>query len=224
MMKNLGKPIVLFIALIFATIHAYGQIDTVLRDKIIQMAKKDQDWMMNPPKNVHDNSQFFQRMEEIYQENYDDAKVIFSKFGFPGYNRVGKDGSDKFWLVVQHLNKWPDFQKLVLKKMEAEVKKKNASPDKYAYLLDRINLNKGELQIYGTQIWYDVRYHRTFPYPIVDIKTVNKRRKAVGLEALEIYLNTTTESHFALRDSINLKSGVKKPWLYKVPSHMFGKY
>ncbi|MGJ1411956.1 DUF6624 domain-containing protein [Sphingobacterium thalpophilum] len=223
-MKNLIKPIVLFVASIFAYINVYGQIDTILRDKINQMAKKDQDWMMNPPKNANGNDYFFKRMEEIYRENYEDAKVIFSKFGFPGYNKVGKDGSDKFWLVVQHLNKWPDFQTLVLKKMAAEVKRKNASADKYAYLLDRINLNSGELQIYGTQIWYDIRYHRTFPYPVVDIKRVNKRRKAVGLEALEVYLNTTTESHFALRDSINLRSGVKKPWLYKVPSHMFGKY
>jgi hypothetical protein len=75
---------------------------------------------------------------------------IFEQYGFVGFDLAGKEGSSNFWLVVQHSDHVPDFQKEVLDKMKIEVHKKNASPSDYALLVDRVLLNVGQAQLYGT--------------------------------------------------------------------------
>lgn len=51
---------------------------------------------------------------------------VFKKYGYPGYDLVGKTGSNNFWLMVQHCDKQPDFQIQILKAMKAEVDRNNA--------------------------------------------------------------------------------------------------
>ncbi|MBC8884111.1 hypothetical protein H9X57_14420 [Flavobacterium piscinae] len=48
---------------------------------------------------------------------------IFDKYGFVGIDVVGEEGSQNFWLLVQHSDQNTAFQQKVLEKMEIEVKK-----------------------------------------------------------------------------------------------------
>ena len=139
---------------------------------------------------------------------------IFNEFGYPGYDLVGSEGSNNFWLMVQHSDRDIDFQSRVLEKLEIEVENKNADGSNYGLLTDRVKINKGEKQIYGTQVTYNAQ-GQAYPKPLLDSVNVNKRRAEVGLDPLEEYLNMMTLMHFEMNKD-NLKTrGINEPKLYK---------
>lgn len=70
--------------------------------------------------------------------------------------------------------------------MKDALKNGNISGSELAMLIDRIELNNGRSQIYGSRIQ---RQEGKFViYPILDEANVNKRRSEVGLEPLEAYV------------------------------------
>jgi hypothetical protein len=148
---------------------------------------------------------------------------IFDEFGFPGYNLVGKEGSNNFWLMVQHSDKDIDFQSRVLEKLKIEVENNNADGSNYGLLTDRVKINKGEKQIYGTQVTYNAQ-GQAYPKPLLDSLNVNKRRAEVGLDPLEQYLNMMTLMHFEMNKD-NLKArGINEPRLYKTTDSIVYKF
>ena len=76
---------------------------------------------------------------------------ILNQYGYPGYDVLGKSTSYLFWVMVQHADHDPEFQKRVLYLRRAEVEANNTDARDYAYLTDRVQINTGEEQIYGTQ-------------------------------------------------------------------------
>ncbi len=121
---------------------------------------------------------------------------IVQQFGYPGFKQVGEKSSNSFWLLVQHADMHPEFQREILKLMQAEVKQKNASPRNYAYLTDRIAMNAGQPEEYGTQVVYEGDgLGKAVPKSLRDPKNVNKRRAAIGMEPLENYLGMMTKMH-----------------------------
>ncbi|NII26701.1 hypothetical protein HB364_16555 [Pseudoflavitalea sp. X16] len=141
---------------------------------------------------------------------------IFSRYGYPGYNLVGKEGEHSFWLMVQHCDKWVAFQEKILTAMKPEVKKGNAHPGNYAYLTDRVLINTGRKQVYGTQVTYNVDSCQALPKPLQDSLTVNARRKEMGMEPIEEYLNVAGTFHFEMNKDMYEKKGITKPKLYPI--------
>jgi len=148
--------------------------------------------------------------DKIFAEN------TFQKYGFPGFDKVGKEGSSHFWLLVQHCDKYPDFQRKVLAAMKKQVKKKNANPNNYAYLYDRVQVNAGQKQLFGTQVTYEVATTgRAIPkIGLMDSANIDKLRKEYQLEPLKDYLNTMTTMHFEMNKDHYLKQGITTPQLY----------
>ncbi len=108
---------------------------------------------------------------------------------------VGKQASNNFWLMVQHADNDLLFQEAVLKKMKLQVDQKKADGANFAYLTDRVNINSGKPQIYGTQLSRTRDANgRTIPKDMIDPQNVNKRRKEVGMESLEEYLDMVKEA------------------------------
>ncbi|MEO1711816.1 MAG: DUF6624 domain-containing protein [Bacteroidota bacterium] len=138
-------------------------------------------------------------------------KQYLNTEGYPGFDRVGEESSSNFWLMVQHCDEDLDFQKQVLRALKMEVDRENASGSNYAYLYDRVQINQGLEQSYGTQLDYSWD-GQAFARPVRDSLAVNERRLALGLEPLEDYLAWVTEAHRArnkdyyeaLRDSLGL--------------------
>ena len=75
--------------------------------------------------------------------------------------------------------------------MKKEVDKKNASGSTYSYLVDRVNLNTGKKQIYGTQV--QMGMDGTKIKPCIDTVNLDKRRKSVGLSPIKEYLQQCDE-------------------------------
>jgi len=120
--------------------------------------------------------------------NYFQLKEIFAKYGFPNYDLVGKEGSSNFWLLVQHQDAHPAFQDSVLTKMKIEVDSNKASSTNYAYLLDRVKTGSGQLQVYGTQVERNREETSYVPKPVIEPDKLNERRKSVGLDSIESYI------------------------------------
>ncbi len=142
-------------------------------------------------------------------------KEILDEFGYPGYNLVGEEGSINFWLMVQHCDHNPSFQLSVLDKLKIEVENKNADPSTFGLLTDRVKLNLGEPQIYGTQVDYN-ELGQAYPKNLADSLNVNKIRAEVGLESIEEYLNNMTQMHFDMNKEHLKSKGITKPILYDI--------
>jgi hypothetical protein len=157
--------------------------------------------------------QFERYKDSVFSLNEQRLKGVMKQYGFPGYDLVGQKGSNSFWLIVQHCDKDVDFQKQVLKAMEAELINHNADPKNYAYLTDRVLLNTGKKQLYGTQLTYNTDSCQAVPKPMRDSLLVNQRRHEIGLEPIENYLNWMSQMHFDMNKAVYLKKGIKAPKL-----------
>lgn len=105
--------------------------------------------------------------------------------GWPTVSTVGADGSHAAWLLVQHADADPAFQRRCLDLMtdapDGEVRKSDV-----AYLTDRVRLAAGERQVYGTQVHlHDGRWEAR---DLDDPDNVDARRFAVNLGPLADYL------------------------------------
>ena len=154
--------------------------------------------------------------DSVYSSHQVRLSHIFDEFGFVGYDLAGKEGSNSFWLMVQHSDHTPDFQTKVLEKMKIEVEKGNASSRHYGLLVDRVKLNTGQAQVYGTQVDYNMEICQAYPRNLADSANVNQRRKEMGFEPLEEYLNDMALMNFEMNKEYYAKKGVTEPKLYKI--------
>lgn len=152
----------------------------------------------------------------IIHSNFPLIKDIADKYGFPGYDLVGKESSNNYWLLVQHSDFNVPFQMRILKLMKPKVDKKNASGQNYAYLIDRINLNRGKPQVYGTQII--MGENGTTLKPCIDTVHLDRRRLSVGLKPEKEYLKQCDEMFYEMN-----KGRQKKPTGQKADSIKDGK-
>lgn len=128
--------------------------------------------------------------------NYFHLKNIFQTYGFPNFDLVGQTGSNNYWLLMQHQDRHSQFQEEVLHKMKEEADKGKASVINYAYLLDRVKVNTGQLQVYGTQMILNSTKTSYEPKPVVEPSKLNERRKSVGLDTIESYIETMNSRYF----------------------------
>ncbi len=154
--------------------------------------------------------------DSIFRKNQKRAEEMLNEYGFVGYDLAGKQGSNDFWLIVQHSDHNPEFQNKVLEKMKIEVDNGNAEPSNYGLLVDRVKLNTDKAQVYGTQVQYNIHTGQAYPKTLADSLNVNKRRKSIGLEPIETYLNRMSEMHFDMNKEGYIKKGITVPKLYKI--------
>lgn len=205
------------ILLLLSSSIVFAQQNKSLSDTLAKMVIWDQKAANLPPEGIDFDSPKWQNFKDsVYTAHYHQLKTIFESTGFPGEDRVGKAGSKNFWLMVQHLDKWPDFQQQVLNGMQKEVAKHNAAAKDFAYLTDRVRLNTGQKQVYGTQVTYNTDSCQAIPRALENPETVNQRRAAVDLEPLEKYLNMMSESHFLMNKANYESKGIFKPKLYPI--------
>lgn len=137
---------------------------------------------------------------QVQQDNFTRHQPLLERImrqvGYPGVAQVGEQSAHNFWLLVQHADAYPDFQRQVLKSMLPEVKRHNASPVDYAYLTDRVAINAGQPEEYGTQVVYEgPGLGKAVPKSLRDPKHVDKRRAAIGMEPLQQYLDRMSDMH-----------------------------
>jgi hypothetical protein len=156
--------------------------DQAIRDKYNDLRKK------GGKRESPEMQSMIQEMKAVDSLNMIETKKLFKQYGFLGFEEVGKKGSHEFWLLIQHSDKDPKFQEDVLQEMKKHIERKNANGTDYAYLIDRVNINTGKPQIYGTQTRRSQETGKTDITNLFEPENVNKRRAEVGLGTIEEYL------------------------------------
>ncbi len=117
----------------------------------------------------------------IDHKNTNALKNIIKKYGWPDIPLVGKKASLGAFLLAQHADKDLKFQKLCLKIITEKFKEHKMEPQSVAYLTDRVLVNSGQKQIYGTQFYFNKKTKKFGPRPINDRKNLFKRRRQMKL-------------------------------------------
>ncbi len=124
--------------------------------------------------------------DNLDKKNTERMKELVVEIGLPARSKVGEEASHKAWLLVQHADHDVQFQKHYLQLMkeanDGEVDKKDI-----AYLEDRVRVNEGMPQLYGTQFYIDPIRKIYTPRPIEDSENVDKRRQEIGLDVMKEY-------------------------------------
>jgi enterochelin esterase-like enzyme len=191
-------PIVLIITLLSLFINCSRAINEELRNELIRMSKEDQLLLTSIEKAASpaELQKAASRLQAIQKKNTERVREIVGQYGWPGKSLVGKDGAQAAWLLVQHADASPDFQRECLELMKNAADKGEASLKHVAYLTDRVLVAEGKKQVYGTQ--FTNIQGESVPLPIEDEAGVNRRRKDVGLNTLEEYkdfLNRQKKAH-----------------------------
>jgi len=136
--------------------------------------------------NAVDNEELVKAADVI---NLREAKDLFNNYRLPTISKVGAENAHKFWLIVLNSNNDVDFQTQILKAMHHELEEDDISTVDYAFLADRIRINQGSAQIYGTQVQYNDITERFEPFDLKKPESVDQRRVIMGLERIQTYIN-----------------------------------
>jgi len=142
--------------------------------EINKMVETDQDMREN---NLKDDSWD----DELDKKNTERIKEIIIDIGWPTVSKVGKSASVGAWLLVQHADHDVDFQLHCLDLMR-KLPNGEVRPEDIALLTDRVRVNRGQPQLYGTQFRQIDGKH--VPKDIEDIEHVDERRAEMGLDTL----------------------------------------
>lgn len=153
---------------------------------------------MSPPGAVSSPEEFAElkgqlsrRMMEVDARNTRELKTLLETYRWFTIREFDAVADRNAWLLVQHADADPEFQKRVLKILEPLVKSGDTSPRSFAYLYDRVaaspqDSGSRQLQRFGTQgqcsgpgTWD--------PHPVEDPAKLDERRREFGLEPLEEY-------------------------------------
>jgi hypothetical protein len=175
-----------------------------LRDELLTRTKTDQDarkaltrWMRDhgpdgaggaAARSEDEKAELAKLTARVKAADDDNTKWlqgVVEKRGWPTNTLVGKDGANAAWLLVQHADRDPKFQRRCLDLM-AKLPAGEVSQSNLAYLTDRVLLAEGKKQRYGTQV--TVVDGNWAPRPLEDEANVDKRRAAAGLSPLAEYL------------------------------------
>jgi hypothetical protein len=124
----------------------------------------------------------------IDKMNRDKLKEIIARFGFPTKQLVGKDAMQGIFMIIQHSDGDPEWQKAQLPNVEKAVRQGDMDGQSYAYLYDRIKINSGEKQLYGTQFKYvDPATRKVEMSETEDIENLDRRRMEMGMMPMKMY-------------------------------------
>lgn len=148
---------------------------------------------------VHSNQNHFenydrQKMSALVTAtiNTDEANTAWLKDMMDGRDwfRDDQDGeraAQNAWLLVQHADRDPDFQRAMLPKIEAAIGNPGVSAQNYAYLYDRVAGKDERPQRYGTQGRCQPEGGWA-PNAVEDPDNLDARRADVGLGPIADYI------------------------------------
>lgn len=127
-------------------------------------------------------------MDSIDSKNAKRVSEIIDTYGWLSGEEIGEDANEAIFLCIQHCND-SMVQSKYLPILKTAVEQGKAKGWHYAFLTDRILMNQGKSQIYGTQTITSNK--KVYIVPLESPQTVDELRKAVGLETLSEYMKNS---------------------------------
>lgn len=123
---------------------------------------------------------------DIDVQHTNQLKEVIQQIGWPTISKVGAETSLNAWLIAQHADHDPAFQKQCLKLIQ-QLPANEVNQALIPYLEDRIRVNTNQPQLYGTQIQVD-QNGDIKPYSIEDTERLDTRRAKFNLGPFAQYL------------------------------------
>jgi hypothetical protein len=124
-----------------------------------------------------------EKMKKIDIESADAVAKIIDKYGWLGKDKIGKQANETLFLGIQHIDDLV-VQSKYLPVVKDAVKKGDAEPWHLAFLTDRILMNQGKKQVYGTQKILTKNPETSYIIPLENPEKVDELRKEIGLDSL----------------------------------------
>jgi hypothetical protein len=173
----------MLVAAVRARAHPDG-MNPDLRAELLRRMERDQ-----AARRADDPGAFGQ----VDAENLPWLKKVITQTGWPGRSIVGDDGANAAWLLAQHADSDPAFQRQCLDLLTVAADQGEATKAQVAYLTDRVLLAEGKPQEFGTQA--TGRNGQWVPCDLRDPGHVDQRRAAMSLGSLADNLARITEEY-----------------------------
>jgi hypothetical protein len=122
--------------------------------------------------------------EENNLENKRKLLELLDTYGWPTATSVTEYAAAGAALIINHTTY--EIRSQYFPMLEEAFKQGEAQPLRYAKMRDRLLVEEGKKQLYGTQLKFE--NSERVPYPIEQPEYVDKRRAGIGLGPLNIYL------------------------------------
>lgn len=189
----------LALAIADAFVRAYAplgaEIHPALRRELMVMFRRDQE-VRRPLAATAPASEVAAHvaaMQDADRRHTARLKAVVDEYGWPTRSLVGDDGAIAAWCLAQHADHDVAFQRQCLPLLEAAARVGEARWSDVAYLTDRILVNEGKHQRYGTQ--FHSAGGQLVPKPIDEPNHVDMRREQVGLGPLAEYAREMRQAH-----------------------------
>jgi hypothetical protein len=150
-----------------------------LQERLKQMLKVDQAVRTG-------DSISFEKMAAADAAHRSEVLRIHEKYGWPAISIVGKEASSNYWLLVQHQDL--EVQRKLLPDLERAASRGEASKSNFAYLFDRVQVNSGKPQHWGSQA--TCKDGKPELSPVDDPAGLAQRRKELFMIPLDRYLKS----------------------------------
>ncbi len=122
--------------------------------------------------------------EKNLRENEEQLLQLLDRYGWPTASAVTEYAAAGAALIINHTTY--ELRSKYFPMLEEAFQKGEAQPLRYAKMRDRLLVEEGKLQLYGTQVRIEDTGYQ--PHPIKDPASVDKRRAEIGLGPLKPYL------------------------------------
>lgn len=124
------------------------------------------------------------QIEEKDAIHFKAVETILAQHGWLGPKQVGTKASLAIFLVIQHAD--AEARRKYVPMMREAVKEKKAKAGSLALMEDRIAVEAGEKQIYGSQ--FKIVGGKTMLHPTEDPDHLDERRAALGMSTIAEYI------------------------------------
>jgi hypothetical protein len=166
-------------------------IDQDARRALMELFSRSKDGVLRESEMTPEDRTILAHLRNVDYDNTRWLRDIVEQKGWPTPTLVGDDGASAAWLLIQHADHEPSFQRTCLDLMQA-LPPQETVPQHIAYLTDRVLLAEGQSQVYGTQMEIANGTHQ--PRSLRDPATVDQRRAEVGLGSIAEYIHSTNRN------------------------------
>ncbi|MBX7096254.1 MAG: hypothetical protein K1X89_00960 [Myxococcaceae bacterium] len=122
-------------------------------------------------------------------------REILDQQGWPTADQVGEDGAEAAWILALHLASDAPLMQRCLTLLESAVKRGVAPPEHLARLTDKVLLQQGKPQRYGSQLDFLPDGGTTPAAPIEAPELLESRRRALKLVPYPAYLKQRRQGY-----------------------------
>ena len=112
-------------------------------------------------------------------------ELLMAEGSWPVAAHAGERAAQAAWLIARRADTQLDVQRLALRLLKAAVSDGQAGRKELAMLEDRVAVNEGRKQTYGTQI-ADIIDGNPVPWPCADPDRIDDLRAEAGLKPFAV--------------------------------------